>query len=1228
MSNIEVSKEIRIKIHQYLSKIESAEDVFKLFEALNYPEDVIFDITAKRKKDSFDFRYDDEKKINKIYSILSFENKNNIFLLETSTLAPSFIRSVSATFDRQYLNFILIFTINYSEIIFVFPNREKVNGEKHKLKLTKLIINKDEIYYTDVQTISSLYYQEGTNLRQVWRQWKSAFSVERVTKNFFENYKKIFFLLKKEFANQGIGKKESHEFTLQLLNRIMFIYFISKKEGWLNTKKFIKWFWNSYKKYQNYGKDEFYDVWLKQVFFKAFNNQANFITGLPNDIKKEISDFPYLNGGLFTPNDLDDLNVKISDRLFEEIFNFFEKYNFTIREDMPLEEEVAVDPQMIGYVYESLANVAEEIYDRHDLGIFYTPRIEVDFMAKRSLVEYLSNHLINIPKEDLYHLVFDTPEERREFIKKFDESFWYKLEEVLDNLSAVDPACGSGAFLVGLLNILTEMYRLINQNLNRKYTDFELKKRIIQYSLYGVDIMPWAIHAAELRLWLQLMVETKLKKEELRKYPLLPNLDLNLRIGDSLIQEIGGIFFNLRKNDLKPSIKKKLASLKEEKRNYFDNSPRARFKSPEEIKREELRIFEEIIDERLNFFDKEILKMNNILKQEKSKRNLLGKPAYNKQEIKKIEANITEYKNEIQKLKQIKKVLKNPEKKPFVWEIDFAEIFGDKDGFDIVIGNPPYVRQEDIAPFNKLKSEVSEKEKKEYKKKLVDSVKNQFPVIKNIDGKSDYYIYFYFHGLSLLNNKGVFCFITSNSWLDVGYGKDLQEFLLKYVPIIAIYDNPRRTFEHASINTIITLFGAPKFKQEQTIVGLKVQRNNQYTMLKHTMKFINFQKKFEEVINSKTMIELENIRAVISGKDILNLIKNLKKTEDFRVFPILQSDLLEDGWEYPDSYDKKNGRFKKGKYIGNKWGGKFLRAPDIFFKILEIGKSKLLRLGDIATVRFGIKTGANDFFYIDKKMQEKWKIEEKYLKPIFKSPKESKSIIINPDNLKFKVFMCNEPKSKLKGTNALKYIEWGENTKIKIKQGTLKGQTVIGFHNISSVKNRKQWYSLNPNFGANIFIQMSFDKIFAFYYSPTKLLADARLYEIVSDKYNSYELCLSLNSTLSILFMELFGRVNLGEGALDFKVYEAKNILFVPIKPESKNLLHYEPKSIFKEFNIDINKPIREQNPKPNNFRSEIDNLVFDKLGLNQEDRKEFYYAVLELVKKRLIKSISFQKNM
>lgn len=1230
--------EFREKIKGDIDRIKSAKEIYDLFKKLNYPKKILHDISAKRKKETFDFKKEEKDKIKEIYTILSFKDELSVFLIESKTLYPSFVRYITKVYDEQYPHFLLIFTVDYNEIIFVFPTREKIEAGKHKLKITKLVINKKEIHYTDVETLSNIYYNGEETWRDVWKKWKKAFSVERVTDEFFEDYITKFFALRNALIKQMTPRKEAHEFTLQFLNRIMFIYFISKK-NWLEHPKFMGWLWNSYKKLGKYGSNEFYRIWLKSVFFRAFNNRSSEIKDLPKEVIEVLSKAPYLNGGLFSENDLDNLNLFVGDQMLNLIFDFFEKYNFTIKEDMPLDQEVAVDPQMLGYVYESLANVAEEIYDRNDLGIFYTPRVEVDFMCRRSLVEYLLKNLPEISKEKFYHLIFDLPEDKEKIEAYFEkEKLWYQLKEVLDNLSVVDPACGSGAFLVGMLNVLAELYRAINRYLKKGINDFNLKFGIVQRSLYGVDVMPWAIHAAELRLWLQLIVETEFKKEELRKNPLLPNLNLNLRIGDSLVQEIGGLSFNIRTNDLKSFLKKKLDKLKDEKRKYFENSPTAEFKTPEEVRQEEIRLFEEIIEDRIESLETDITTLNNSLKQKSSKQiGLFGAARLEiqtdlkqKKDKAKIEENIKKCEEEIEKLKKIKELLHDPEKKPFVWDIDFAEIFGDKNGFDIVIGNPPYVRQEMISPPNRIKSEVNLGDRRGYKEKLIKSVQNRFSVVEKIDKKSDYYIYFYFHGLSLLNGKGTFCFITSNSWLDVGYGQDLQEFLLKYVPIIAIYDNPKRSFAHADVNTIIALFGPPKF-QEERVEGFKVEGATDWPLLNNIAKFVMFKKPFEEVLSSQNLIEIGNTKVKTKGEGITELVKNVVATQDYRCFPMIQEDLLEDGWEYPENY--KNGRFKAGSYEGNKWGGKYLRAPDIFYTILEKGKGKLVRLGDIAKVRFGIKTGANEFFYLpndfftlEKKghyfklipkqenLSKDIKIEKEFLRDVIFSLKEIKTIF--PSNLnKFnqKIFICNINKSELKNTSAKDYIEFGEQQK---------------FNKIETCKQRKVWYSLGDWKISELIIPSKIGERFLVYSNETGLLEDKKQYGLIRIKDISLiNLLGSLNTTIYRLYVECTSRQLTGAQAIaDIDVQVFKDSLLTLGNFKIKQIPRREIKPIFEELGINPDKPIREQEPKPLPDRAELDKIIFDELGLTKEERKEVYWAVCELVKQRLEKARSLRE--
>ena len=196
--------------------------------------------------------------------------------------------------------------------------------------------------------------------------------------------------------------------------------------------------------------------------------------------------------------------LQISDARFEGIFDFFEGYNFTIAEDSPLDQEVAVDPEMIGRVYESLVNVSAETDERGDAGIFYTSRTEIDLMCRLALVDNLTNHLGENHKNRLYEAIFAfNPDDKASADKNLvDAGLWESLATSLEQLAIVDPACGSGSFLVGMLHILDDLRARANRQLGREESSFDRKKRIIGHNLYGVDVMEWACHVAELRLWL------------------------------------------------------------------------------------------------------------------------------------------------------------------------------------------------------------------------------------------------------------------------------------------------------------------------------------------------------------------------------------------------------------------------------------------------------------------------------------------------------------------------------------------------------------------------------------------------------------------------------------------------------------------------------------------------------------------------------------------------------
>jgi len=383
---------------------------------------------------------------------------------------------------------------NWSQDYWHFIN-VKYDTETDKRRLFRRIsISPEERLRTAAERVAMLDLQSiqpdmfGLHPLTIQSKHDEAFDVEAVTKLFFDEYKAIFRILEDDFCRQTNDRTWAHDYSLQFLNRCMFIYFIQRK-GWLgNDRDFLPSFWKSYQR-SGQSPDSFVDNWLKVLFFQAFNNK--FHGGhsyFPAEITEALSLAPYLNGGLFTENRLDhDHKAAISDRRFEQIMKFLERYNFTIAEDSPLDKEVAVDPEMIGKVYESLVNIQDDVDARGEAGIFYTPRTEIDLMCRLSLVDHLANHLGEDRKELLYQLIFALePDEKSDADRALaGVALWPSLNERLHDITVLDPACGSGSFLVGMLNILDDLQDRANQQLGITEASYERKKRIIGQSLYG-----------------------------------------------------------------------------------------------------------------------------------------------------------------------------------------------------------------------------------------------------------------------------------------------------------------------------------------------------------------------------------------------------------------------------------------------------------------------------------------------------------------------------------------------------------------------------------------------------------------------------------------------------------------------------------------------------------------------------------------------------------------------
>jgi len=477
---------IKEKVKNLLESIKDIESIYKLFDFLNYET---LDTSYTMDQSRFISNTKESEKIIKIYTISRINNKVPIYLIiiKDSQLKKSFQRYVTRLISRQNLSgTLLIFTtMRLENVSITLPI---YNLKTDKLELRTLNIEPKNIYRTDIEVISNIYIEDkALKHRDIFKIWDNAFDVEKVTEKFFDEYKEIFDYLKEIFIKQKPPEqwknshKYAHDFAHLFLNRLMFIYFIQKKRWLASDKNFINTFLMTYKK--SGCNEKLFSDWLNVLFFEAFNNNFTKKEYFPENINQILQNAPFLNGGLFKEDDRLDsmLKYSISDEiLIKKVFPFFNSYNFTISENTPLEIEVAVDPEMVGKVYESLVNVSEEKDEQGEAGIFYTDRVEVELMCKLSISKYLENHIEDISSEDLIKFVFANNEKE---IKEIDQKLnrEYKLNKIknqLDDIKIIDPACGSGCFLVGMMNLLSSFQkRITSYDPDLSYKDYSVKKK-------------------------------------------------------------------------------------------------------------------------------------------------------------------------------------------------------------------------------------------------------------------------------------------------------------------------------------------------------------------------------------------------------------------------------------------------------------------------------------------------------------------------------------------------------------------------------------------------------------------------------------------------------------------------------------------------------------------------------------------------------------------------------
>lgn len=502
---------------------------------------------------------------------------------------------------------------------------------------------------------------------------KEAFSVEKVTNKFFEEFREIFEKTKKEFENRNKNsiclklkdkltekeyQEELNKFVFTFLGRIIFVYFLQRK-GWIEGRNnFVGEF------VRNENNNDIYNSFLQTLFFDVFAKKEKERKAKICELYKST---PYLNGGLFerSPLETEFSVILMSDTFLRNVvFDFFERYNFTIDENTPFDQEVSIDPEMLGKVFEN--TLAEE--ERGKKGTFYTPREIVHFMVKESIWTYLRNET-KIHPEKLRYFVFAEDDSN---VKNLAKDEMREIDHLLEGLKVLDPAVGSAAFPVEMMQVLVRLRKLLDVQVGRNISEVELKKRFIKSNLYGVDIDSGAIEIAKLRLWLALVVDYDKKEAE----P-LPNLDFQFRLGDSLQEKIGGIdIFNTSLDDELDlgwgsgieKIKRDMIRIKDE---FYgcENEEDKKLLKKEFDKKEHDLIFARIDD------------LNKRYREKARKGQIVDK----------------ESKQIVEELDRLKRKVKDESYKLFKPDFHFSEVFDRKDkkgerigGFDIVIGNPPY----------------------------------------------------------------------------------------------------------------------------------------------------------------------------------------------------------------------------------------------------------------------------------------------------------------------------------------------------------------------------------------------------------------------------------------------------------------------------------------------------------------------------------------------------------
>ena len=617
--------------------------------------------------------------------------------------------------------------------------------------------------------------------------------------------------------------KEARDYIKKMFGRIVFLYFLQRK-GWLYDNNGVgdsQYMKHLFEKAERDGIAEtFLDDVLELLFFYVLNTKKEQRVETALADNKDIKILPgwahidYLNGGLFNPDEIDPKKCTFPAIYFKELFSFLDGYNFTIDENDQEDAEIGIDPEMLGRIFENL------LEDNKDKGAFYTPKEIVEYMCRESLIAYLQ---VN-PKHY-------TQDKARNFIETLDidilnEEERKEIERRLISVKICDPAIGSGAFPMGIVNLLAKTFIVL-----RTYSSIDqakMKRYIMQNSIYGVDIEQGAVDIARLRFWLAMVVE------EEKALP-LPNLHFKVMQGNSLVESYKG-----------RDLSKICLSTGSSGMGGFD------FSGYQELLRNNIRKFYETDthEER----DKTLNEIKNL-----------------------VITQIFEETQDQNLLKDIKDVSAN--EKFFLWHTWFADVF-EKGGFDIVIGNPPYLKE---GRANKA---------------IFDAVKDSPYYI----GKMDIWYMFACLGLDMLKHDGNLCFIATNNWVTSSGAKKLRQKINTDAQIIQLCDfKDYMIFKTASIQTMIMQFKKNKAEQSYKFD----LRNLIGSELEDVIKLLNKEEVSTTQFIEPTYNRLEMRNKYITFSNSEDLFKKIKS-----VFGIiyLENKEIAQGIVFPQDFLNKKGQ--------------------------------------------------------------------------------------------------------------------------------------------------------------------------------------------------------------------------------------------------------------------------------------------------------------------------------